>query len=104
MLAGDLEIDHNRDLFRQMFFRLLRTCPTCMGGGEINVQGLSMSCQGCAGTGMTEGIQTLPVAELRQRAIRLAHRLRINPTLDNVVSYFAQLTPFFNPNEPEAIR
>jgi hypothetical protein len=31
MLAGDLEIDHNRDLFRQIFYRLLSSCPQCLG-------------------------------------------------------------------------
>ncbi|HJX85862.1 MAG TPA: helicase-related protein, partial [Candidatus Angelobacter sp.] len=104
MLAGDLEIDHNRDLFRQIFYRLLRTCQTCMGAGEVTVPGLKMPCASCQGTGTFTAAQNLQVAELRQRAIRLAHRLRINPTLDDVAGYFSQLTPFLNPNEPEAVR
>lgn len=113
MLAGDLEIDHNRDLFRQMAYRSLTSCKECLGYGTIQSppQLLSQepettneeSCPSCSGSGISpEGFKPLPVARLRDAVLRLAHRAKIDPTLDNVPSYFSQYADFFNPNEAAA--
>ena len=117
MLAGDLEIDHNRDLFRQMAYRLLTGCGQCLGFGtpqpspgplfgDAGAQSSSPQiCSDCGGSGSLSGpAAPIPVSDLRQRILRLAHRTRINPTLDDLPAYFAQLTPFFNPNEGPALR
>lgn len=115
MLAGDLEIDHNRDLFRQMSYRLLLACPDCLGFGSllsaqpsvlaanehtvVNVQ----SCSKCNGSGISSGEpRPIQVGDLRERILRLSHRVRIDPTLDSVPNYFGQLTPYFNPNQSQA--
>lgn len=114
MLAGDLEIDHNRDLFRQIFYRLLSSCPQCLGYGVLlrpvaffgPVPGpspTSMPCTNCAGTGQVDA-RALSVDELIRDGLALAHRARIDPTLGEVTNYYAQLTGFHNPNEVEARR
>ncbi len=36
-LAGDLRNDHHADLFRQLTYRALHTCPTCAGSGQHTV-------------------------------------------------------------------
>lgn len=119
MLAGDLEIDHNRDLFRQMAYRILQTCGTCFGFGTVPAppptllgtagpapQGPSFTnCATCGGTGAPAGNPApIAVQDLRTRMQRFADRARINPTLDDIEKYFQQLTPFFNPNQQEAAR
>lgn len=117
MLAGDLEIDHNRDLFRQMAYRLLTSCELCFGYGTLRPQRQLLSdpsnlppndlevCSRCDGRGEpTDGVTPIPVGRLRDRLLTFANRARIDPTLDNVQAYFAQLTEFFNPNENEAIK
>jgi ribosomal protein S27E len=116
MLAGDLEIDHNRDLFRQMAYRLLVGCHRCLGFGTLQQpptpllgggsQGVApQPCPDCHGSGSIAGPATpIPVSDLRQRILTFAHRARINPTLDDLPSYFAQLTPFFNPNQNQAVQ
>lgn len=115
MLAGDLEIDHNRDLFRQMAYRLLTGCGRCLGFGTLQPgpgplvgnTGAQPSgpqtCSDCGGSGSLPGhASPIPVGDLRQRILHLAHRARINPTLDDLPAYFAQLTPFYNPNDGSA--
>lgn len=106
MLAGDLEVDHNRDLFRQIFYRILVGCRECLGFGTMPLPGsATRTCAACQGTGTAGGNPApLAVDQLRDLTLRLAHRSRINPTLDDVPSYYQQLTPFFNPNQEEARR
>ncbi len=115
MLAGDLEIDHNRDLFRQIAYRLLTSCYRCMGFGAIQPTpgpllgnpgtppNAPQPCSDCGGTGsIPTPAVPVPVGDLRRRILGFAHQARINPTLDDLPGYFAQLTPFFNPNEGQA--
>lgn len=109
MLAGDLEIDHNRDLFRQIFYRLLLSCPMCLGFGGRNPippDTAPRSCTQCSGSGgqPAGGVTPIPVGVLRDRVLSFALRARINPTLDDVPSYFGQLRPFFDPNRNSAER
>jgi hypothetical protein len=116
-LAGDLEIDHNRDLFRQMAYRLLVGCPDCLGfgmappadvpllGGPVVTRASPEPCPRCAGSGRTLGpTAPIDVDTLRRRILRLAERAGINPTMDSLPRYFAQLTPVFNPLEREALQ
>ena len=108
MLAGDLEIDHNRDLFRQIFYRLLLSCPMCLGFGGRNPippDTALRSCTQCSGSGGQPAggvVPPIPVGVLRDRVLSFALRARINPTLDDVPSYFGQLRPFFDPNRNSA--
>lgn len=109
MLASDLEVDHNRDVFRQIFYRLLLTCADCEGAGRLpappgfgDAPGLILECQTCQGSGASD--QPIAVGTLRERALRFADRVRINPTFDDIKNYFDQLTDFANPAEAEAQR
>jgi ATP-dependent helicase YprA (DUF1998 family) len=113
ILAGDLELDHNRDLFRQIFYRLLVACPTCMGYGTVLSQASLFGgngtptvtpCADCDGTGAAQVPRTIRVDQLVDRTLALVHRARIDPTLGEAASYFAQLSPVFNPNEGTARR
>lgn len=113
VLTGDLEIDHRRDVFRQAIYRLLHSCPTCLGyggswteatifGGEPG-QRQWIPCADCDGSGAGPHVSPIAVPELRQRLLLLLHRAKINPTLDEVPSYFADQVPGIdNPHDSTA--
>lgn len=116
ILAGDMEIDHNRDLFRQVFYRLLIACRDCQGYGRIpSVAPLfgappgpalpaTAPCPSCGGAGRAPAPAALNVDDLVRTALNLTHHARIDPTLGEAPHYFADLTPVFNPNETAALR
>ena len=109
MLASDLEVDHNRDVLRQVFYYLLVRCGSCRGSGvttlPANLTGgdpIEFECEVCLGSGQRR--TPLPVEELRESSLALLNERRINPTFDDVPNYFTQLLPEFNPNRFEADR
>ncbi len=101
ILASDLEINHNKDMFRQVVYRQLFCCETCFGYGKIKVptsNGSSFqTCQDCNGSGMKNSIIPIPVDKLRERIINYALLSQINPTQDEIDNYFLQVDPFYNP-------
>ena len=116
LLAGDLEIDHTRDVFRQIMYRIARSCAACEGYGYRSIPAPVIpqpgapngpqreECTTCTGGGWSQTTGPIPVAELRSRMLAVAHRARIDPTISHAVSYFGQLTPVANPNDDEARR
>ena len=62
-LASDLRSDHHKDLFRQLVYRVLYSCPTCLGNGYTEQKAAyiigqiqevkHLPCTDCAGTGRT---------------------------------------------------
>jgi hypothetical protein len=99
-LAGDLRLDHARDLFRQMLYRSLHTCGVCGGKGQIETpapfrigqepQMIQQSCSTCGGTGILTHPTPLDFPELRRRVIGLQFGVGINPTNDTIANFFAQ--------------
>jgi ATP-dependent helicase YprA (DUF1998 family) len=116
ILAGDLEIDHDLDVFRQILYRLLLACGTCLGAGhrEAVVPAFSTStlalkpamvpCDVCNGTGLRPELQSRSVSELRELALAASRRAHIDPTFGWQKGYFSQLTAVFDPHEWDARR
>ena len=101
-LAGDLREDHSRDLFRQLLYRALFTCPTCSGNGEIEEQApfhigqtpqtIKRICPNCNGKGNLKDPLPLNFQQLRSRAINLQLARGINPTGGMVQDFFTQIS------------
>ena len=100
-LAADLRNDHQNDLFRQLLFRVLHSCPGCGGGGVVREDqayrighepsGSETTCEACQGGGYV-GLPT-PVSyrELRSRVIDLQIEREIDPTAGYLPDPFEKL-------------
>lgn len=98
-LAGDLRRDHHDDLLRQMVYRALYTCPTCMGTGQVRETVYHIGqpeveriqpCTHCSATGMDPTPQPLTFHDMRSRVIHLQLERGINPTNGTMPDYFAR--------------
>lgn len=100
-LAGDLNHNHQLDLFRQLLILGLFTCSDCNGKGYVDEQlpfviGSEIEyerkiCQKCGGSGTSAKPKPLKFNELQQRIIDLQIIKRINPTDDEEKDFFAKL-------------
>lgn len=100
-LAGDMNENHNLDLFRQLLILALYSCPTCDGVGEIQeqlpftigeeLQFTSKECQQCHGSGRVNQPASIDFNTLRHRVIELQIRLGINPTRNDTQDFFTLL-------------
>ncbi len=100
-LAADLRDDHYNDLFRQLVYRVLMSCPDCSGTGQIEERGPSIisqewsvqrePCVTCRGTGRHPNPQPLTFEEVRSRVIDMQLQRGINPTNGRMRDYFARM-------------
>ena len=101
-LAGDLRENHSHDLFRQLLYKALHTCPTCNGKGEIEelkkvyrigqeAEPIIKTCPQCDGTGYCKNPDPVDYDTLRSRIIDYQFSNGINPTTDMIEGYFADL-------------
>jgi ATP-dependent helicase YprA (DUF1998 family) len=100
-LAADLRDDHHNDLFRQLVYRVLMSCPDCSGTGQVEEKGpyiigqeqhvLRKPCATCIGTGRHPRPQPLAFAEVRSRVIDMQLQRGINPTNGRLREYFARM-------------
>ncbi len=98
LLAADLRKDHHDDLFRQMAFRALQSCPDCGGSGIIEQsagyvigrkQNITMvPCPACTGTGLAEDPAPLSFHALRDTVITHQIENGINPTNPEEPKFF----------------
>jgi Lhr-like helicase len=102
-LAADIRRDHHHDLFRQLVYRALYTCPHCDGLGFIQEEApyvfgqeetptpIRSACPHCNGTGQTDAPSPLSYETIRARVTTLQLNLGINPTNGTVEDFFARL-------------
>lgn len=100
-LAADLRDDHYNDIFRQLVYRVLMSCPDCSGTGQIEERGPYIigqeqsvqrkPCIICIGTGKHPHPQPLPFEEVRSQVIDTQLQRGINPTNGRIRDYFARL-------------
>ncbi len=100
-LAADLRDDHHNDIFRQLVYRVLMSCPDCAGTGQVEEQGPYIigqvqqiqikPCTKCIGTGKHPDPQPLAFEEVRSRVIDMQLQRGINPTNGRAHEYFARL-------------
>lgn len=100
-LAGDMNQAHRLDLFRQLLYRALFSCPNCDGTGEIEEQltftiGKSLEtilkpCPSCKGTSRVAIPAPVNYESLCRRVVELQIRLGINPTWDDERDFFSLL-------------
>ena len=100
-LAGDLRIDHQNDLFRQLLYRVLHSCAKCGGSGVIREEGAyvigqpqtvtDLRCDSCAGDGYEPNPYALSYTELRRSVIDLEVDREINPTYGHVADAFDKM-------------
>ena len=100
-LAADLRTDHHSDLFRQLVYRVLYSCPTCSGSGAVDKQmpyiigqeqvTTRVSCPDCQGTGRPSTVQPLQFEEICSRVIELQLAQGINPMGSEIREFFTQL-------------
>ncbi len=98
-LAADLRRNHDFDVFRQVLYRVLHGCASCLGDGVVKeVVGYSaegvqedwVPCLDCQGTGKASEVAPLNFDELRRRAIELQMNHGINPTNGRVADFFTR--------------
>jgi len=101
ILASDIEINHNRDMFRQTVYRQLYCCETCFGYKKIKIPSntgyVYQTCNSCNGTGMKNNITPIPIDKLREKIMNFALLSQINPTQNEIDNYFIQVDPYYNP-------
>ncbi len=100
-LAGDMNQNHQLDLFRQLLIQALFSCPKCNGRGSIEEQlpfiigkelkFKKMACPECNGTGTEHKPSAVSFDQLQQRVIDRQIQQSINPTWDDVNNFFEQL-------------
>lgn len=100
-LAGDINNNHQLDLFRQLLILSMNTCIDCKGKGYIEEQkpfkiGQEIEyekkpCQKCGGKGIVAEQKPLTFNDLQQRVIDLQINKRINPTADEEKDFYAKL-------------
>jgi ATP-dependent helicase YprA (DUF1998 family) len=91
-LAADLRNGHHNDLFRQLLFRVLYSCPACLGLGydldEKRYGGRQLPCLECLGKGQNLKPEPLNFKALRSKVIKLQIELGINPTNGQTENFF----------------
>lgn len=100
-LAADLRDDHHNDIFRQLAYRVLMSCPDCAGSGIIEEQEPYVigqeqhiqvkPCATCIGTGRHPTPQPLTFQEVRSQITEVQLQRGINPTNGYMHEYFARL-------------
>ena len=105
-LAGDLRRDHQRDVFRQLLYRVLHACRECGGSGVIREESAyqigretsvtELGCGECGGLGYTPTPRPIPYKELRSNVIELQVEREINPTDGHVPDAFRRLDDDFS--------
>ncbi|MGZ6366273.1 MAG: DEAD/DEAH box helicase, partial [Ktedonobacteraceae bacterium] len=100
-LAADLRDDHHNDIFRQLVYRVLMSCPDCAGTGKIEKeepyiigqerQTQLTPCVTCIGTGKHPHPKPLTFEEVRMKVIELQLQRGINPTNGHLHEYFARM-------------
>ena len=100
-LAGDVRRDHRYDVFRQLLYRVLRTCSKCKGSGILETQMpyrigseatvTNTTCNHCAGSGRDPSPSSINYADLRRDVIDLQINLGINPTDGHLADAFQRL-------------
>lgn len=101
-LAGDLRQDHHNDLFRQLVFRVLNSCPACDGTGVYLESGdyvigqeestpQEVVCRSCGGTGRIGQPGPIEFEELRSRVIKLQLATGIDPTNGEGGKFFTNI-------------
>lgn len=101
ILAANLRRNHGTDLFRQLAYRVLHSCPSCAGNGQIEEQEpfvigqprqmIRRACTDCAGTGRAAHPVPLDFATLRGRMIHLEMERGINPTFGETPDFYTRL-------------
>src|SRR6266567_3802935 len=100
-LAADLRDDHYNDIFRQLVYRALMTCPDCSGTGLIEesspyIIGQEQSvqikpCVACLATGRHANPKPLSFEEVRSQFIDMQLQRGINPTNGYMREFFARM-------------
>jgi ATP-dependent helicase YprA (DUF1998 family) len=101
-LAGDLRHDHHQDLFRQLVYRVLHSCPSCEGKGfceeaaeyvigQEAQEPRVVSCVACDGTGVAAQPTPLDFDTLRSRVIKLELEIGIDPTNGEAQRFFTRI-------------
>ena len=100
-LASDLRSDHHKDLFRQLVYRVLHSCPTCLGAGYIEQKtpyiigqvqrSIRVACPDCQETGRSSNPLPLTFEEVRSRVTKLQQSRGINPTSSEIRDFFTRL-------------
>src|SRR5579884_2505669 len=102
-LAADLRDDHHNDIFRQLVYRVLLSCPDCAGTGSTEDEGKgpyiigqeqsvqTKPCTTCIGTGRHPHPQPMTFEQVREQVIALQLQRGINPTNGRIRDYFARM-------------
>ncbi len=100
-LAADLRDDHYNDIFRQLVYRALLSCPACSGTGQIEERSPYMigqeqsvqikPCIACLATGRHANPQPLTFEEVRSQVINMQLQRGINPTNGYMREFFARM-------------
>jgi ATP-dependent helicase YprA (DUF1998 family) len=97
-LAADLRDDHYNDVFRQLVYRALMSCPECQGEGRIRQASAYrigqeqtitvVPCPTCQGTGRHPCPQMHSFQEIRSRVLQFQLDRGIDPTNGAMKEFF----------------
>ncbi|PKO02185.1 MAG: hypothetical protein CVU43_09195 [Chloroflexi bacterium HGW-Chloroflexi-5] len=100
-LAGDLRVDHTRDVFRQLLYMALLVCPQCLGDGEIEeelpfrigqpVQKRLKSCPTCNGSRFTTNPNPIKYEEIFKRVQHFQFKFGVIPASEKYNDFFAKV-------------
>ena len=101
-LAGDVRRDHQYDVFRQLLYRVLRSCSECGGSGVLlgqvpyqighEAKVTKTTCHECDGDGRNPRPPSISYRDLRRNVIDLQIELGINPTDGYLSDAFERLS------------
>lgn len=102
ILAANLRWIHDGDLFRQLLYRVLHSCATCGGTGEVEeekpyvigqpVEVAREPCPECRGSGAAARPVAVDFKELRRRVIDFEFDRGIDPTGGRIPDFFTRLS------------
>lgn len=111
-LAGDLRRDHRYDVFRQLLYKVLHTCPECLGSGRSRVETAyqigqeaafkETVCEKCEGSGHLKAPSAIPYKRLRNSVIDFQIQRGINPTDGHLPDAFEKLNDDYSTVYEEA--